>query len=389
MRIPFTSNPAPTIGVELELCLVDRVTGDLVDAATALLEELGAPHPGGEHPKAKHELFACTIEVVTGICQTPAEARDDLLGTLREVADAARRRGLALMSAGTHPFGRSAERAISPSPRYAALVEEMQWTARRLLIFGTHVHVGVRSGEKAIVVVNELQRYLPVLLALSASSPYLEDEDTGMASVRSKVFEALPTAGLPPVLADWADFEAFMGTLLDARCISSIREVWWDVRPHPDFGTVELRMCDAAPTVREVTAIAALAQALVAWIDERDDRGELPPPPRQWTIRENRWLAGRHGLDADLIVDETGTRRPVRELVVELVDALRPVAGRLGSTAELDEVLALAAGRPGYLRQRAVVAGGGEPADVVRALVRELDDELWPPGTASGTGPGA
>jgi carboxylate-amine ligase len=385
VQIPFRHNPTHTLGVELELCIVDRGSGALVDAATELLDELGAGHPGGEHPKAKHELFECTVEVITGVCTTPAEAHDDLLDTLREVADAAGRRGLGLMSAGTHPFGRPADRAISPNPRYAALVEEMQWAARRLLIFGTHVHVGVRSGEKAIVVVNELQRHLPVLLALAASSPYLEDEDTGMASVRSKVFEALPTAGLPPTLAGWADFEAFMGTLIEARCISSIREVWWDIRPHPDFGTVELRMCDAAPTVREVTAIAALAQALVAWIDDLDDRGELGPPPREWTVRENRWLAGRHGLDAELIVDEAGARRPVRDLVAELVETLTPVAVRLGSEAELRDVLALAGltsddapvgSGPGYLRQRQVVAGGGGPAEVVHALVRELDEEL-------------
>jgi carboxylate-amine ligase len=176
-----------------------------------------------------------------------------------------------------------------------------------------------------------------------------------------------------------------MGTLIEARCISSIREVWWDIRPHPDFGTVELRMCDAAPTVREVTAIAALAQALVAWIDDRDDRGELGPPPREWTVRENRWLAGRHGLDAELIVDEAGARRPVRDLVAELVETLTPVAARLGSEAELRDVLVLAGlapadapvgSGPGYLRQRRVIAGGGDAAGVVGALVQELDEEL-------------
>jgi hypothetical protein len=169
----------------------------------------------------------------------------------------------------------------------------MQWPARRLQIFGIHYHVGVRSAEKSIAIANALQFYLAHLLALSASSPYWEGHDTGLASCRVQVFEGLPTAGLPPVIENWADFEQFMHTLVAAEAIKTIREVWWDVRPHPNFGTVELRICDAMPTLREVAAVGALVQCLVHRLDTRLDAGELLYIPREWTIRQNKWLRRR------------------------------------------------------------------------------------------------
>ncbi len=375
MHIDFTINDEPSLGIELELHVVDAVTGDLVSASNEILAELGRPHPGGEHPKAKHELFQSTIEIITGVCSSPAEAKADLQATLEEVREAATKRELTLFSAGTHPFARSCDQLVSPNPRYHALVEEMQWTARRLLICGTHFHVGMRSGEEAIAVFNELQRHLPLFLILSSSSPYLETEDTGLASSRSKVFEALPTAGLPPLVRDWQDFEDFMETLLEAKAISSIREVWWDIRPHPDFGTVELRMCDAAPTLRETTALAALAQTLAAYIAEQHRRGDLPARAREWTIRENRWVAARHGVDAELIVDDRGHRRAARELLKDLIDEIRPTAKQIGAEAELDDLLDLWAIGPSYLRQRRIVESGGTFRDVVASLVEELETD--------------
>lgn len=374
MDIPFTPNPSPTLGVELELHLIDAHTGELAGVAEELLADLGRGHDG-EHPHAKHELFRSTVEIITGICRTPAEARTDLAGTLAEVREAGARLGVVPMSAGTHPTGCPDQQEISPKDRYHALVEEMQWTARRLLICGTHFHVGVPSGEHAIAVLNELLRHLPLLQILSASSPYFEGEDTGMASVRPKIFEGLPTAGLPPEIADWSDFEEFMGTLVTSGVIRSVKEVWWDIRPHPVLGTVELRMCDASPTLREVTAIAGLAQCLVADAVDRYDAGELPPAPRSWTVRENRWLAARHGVNADLIATDAGERRPAELLLEQLVDRLTPVAQRLGATDELADVLDIWAAGPSYLRQRAVVEGGGSLDDVVHHLAGELAAE--------------
>jgi carboxylate-amine ligase len=375
MRIPFNSSPRSTLGVEMELTLVDRPTGALVSAASELLADLGRGHPGDEHPKAKHELLECTVEVITGICETAGEARSDLAATIAQLHAAADARGLALMSAGTHPFSSWHDQVVSPSARYASLIDEMQWTAQRLQIFGLHVHVGTRSGEKAIAIANALTLYLPVFLALSSSSPYWEAHDTGLASARSKVFEALPTAGLPPHLDDWADFERFMHTLVHAEAIKSIREVWWDVRPHPDFGTVELRICDAIPTLRETVALAALAQCLVAHFDRRLDAGDALPVPRDWVMRQNKWLAARYGIDADLIVDEAGTRAPARELVAATLAELAPVAADLDCADELAGVLSILETRPSYARQRGVIARGGTLADVVHHLVAEFETD--------------
>jgi glutamate---cysteine ligase / carboxylate-amine ligase len=288
------------------------------------------------------------------------------------VSTTAPTRGLELICAGTHPFSHWRDQKVSPNPRYASLVKEMQWTAWRLQIFGIHYHVGVRSAEKSIAIANALCAYLPHLLALAASSPYWEGHDTGLASCRTKVFEGLPTAGLPYRMADWAEFEQFMQTLVNAEAIRTIREVWWDIRPHPVFGTVELRMCDGIPTLGEVTALAALSQSLVEWLDRRIDADEKLPVPSEWVVRENKWLAARHGLDAQLIIDERGNRRPARDEIVALVNELDPVADALGCRDELSRVTAILDHGPSYERQRAVVAGGGTLADVVSALVAEL-----------------
>jgi len=375
MAIDFKASERCTLGVEVELQLVDRTTRQLASAASSILAEIGASHPGGEHPKAKHELFESCIELNTGICHTVAEAREDLERTLKEVADGAAARGLSLMCAGSHPFSDWHDQDVSPSPRYAALVEEMQWLARRLQIFGVHFHVGVRSAEKVIAIANVLRTYVPHFLALSASSPYWAGRDTGMASSRSPVFENLPTAGLPYVLSGWAEFEGFMATLLTAGAIKSIREVWWDIRPHPDFGTVEFRICDGIPTLREVSALAALAQCAVHWLDGRIDAGEVLEVPRDWTVRQNKWRAARHGLDAAVIADEAGRQVPLPESVADLVTALGPVAHELGCTDELGYLLDILETGPSYHRQRQVVADGGTLVDVVDALAAELETD--------------
>ncbi len=370
--IDFHHSERASLGVEMELALVDRDTGALVSAASEILAVLGEGHPGGVHPKAKHELFECTVEVITDVCTTVAEARADLADMIAVVSAEAGTRGLAPICVGTHPFSRWRDQTVSPHPRYAGLVEEMQWTAWRLQIFGVHFHVGVRSAEKAIAIANALCAYLPHLLALAASSPYWEGHDTGLASCRTKVFEALPTAGLPYRLADWAEFEQFMEALVNAQAIRTIREVWWDIRPHPVFGTVELRMCDGIPTLREVSALAALAQCLVESFDRRIDAGAELPAPREWLVRENKWLAARHGIEAQLIVDEHGNRRPARDEIVALVDELAPVADALACGDELEGVAGILERRPSYQRQRAVVEEGGALTDVVASLVAEL-----------------
>ncbi|MBV9097829.1 MAG: glutamate--cysteine ligase [Frankiaceae bacterium] len=374
MQIPFTSSPRSSLGVEWELELVDVETRELARgrAASDILDELGAPH-GGEHPKAKHELLESCIEVITGVCTTVDEAVADLAGTVEEVRAAAERRGLGLMCSGTHPFTDWATQEISPNPRYAKLIEDMQWLARRLQIFGVHVHVGVRSPDKAIPIVNALTAYIPHFLALSASSPYWMGTDTGLASARSKVFEGLPTAGLPYQLSGWDDFEQFMETLISAQTISTIREVWWDVRPHPQFGTVELRICDGLPTLFEIGWAAALSQCLVEMFNSQLDKGYTLPMPKGWTVRENKWRAARYGVDAEIIVDETGRTVPLRDALGELVHDLNPIAERLGCVDQLCRIPQILEMGPSYARQRAVAAAnGGDLTAVVDALMAEM-----------------
>jgi len=375
VHIQFNASERSSLGVEVELEIVDRRTRELASAATDILTEIGAGHPGGEHPKAKHELFECTIEIITGICATVAEAREDLGTTLKEVAAAAERRNLAMLCSGTHPFSDWHDQQISPDPRYGRLVDEMQWLARRMQIFGVHFHVGVRSAEKSIAIANALTAYIPHFLALSASSPYWHGRDTGLASCRSKVFENLPTAGLPYRLNDWAEFEKFMETLVNAQAITSIREVWWDIRPHPDFGTVELRICDGIPTLGEVAGLAALAQSLVEWLDTLIDRGYTLPVPREWVIRVNKWRAARYGVEAEIIGDDQGTRVPVAQSIRELVEELSPVASRLGCLDELRSNLDVLEHGPSYLRQRRVVEAGGGPVDIVDSLLSEMETD--------------
>ena len=302
-----------------------------------------------------------------------AEAKADLQATLDDVRAAAARRGLGVMCSGTHPITDWATQEISPSPRYARLVDQMQWLARQLQIFGVHVHVGVRAPEKAVPIVNALTYYVPHFLALSASSPFWMGADTGLASARSKVFEQLPTAGLPYQLSGWEQFEELMETLIASRAVQSVREVWWDIRPHPGFGTVELRICDGLPTLREVGAVAALSQCLVDQFDTQLDRGYSLPKPTSWLVRENKWRAARYGLDARILIDDSGATRPLQDAVLELIDDLSPLAGRLGCSAELADAAHIIETGASYQRQRDVARRhDGDLRAVVDSLIEEM-----------------
>ncbi len=332
---------------------------------------------GGEHPKAKHELLQSCVEVITGICQTVAEARADLAGTVAEVSKHAADLNLGVMCSGTHPMTDWATQQVTQNERYLSLMERNQWMARQLQIFGVHVHCGVRAPEKAIPIVNALLGYLPHFLALSASSPYWIGSDTGLASYRSKIFEALPTAGLPYQLSGWDAFEKYMDALVSSNSIQTIREVWWDIRPHPGFGTVELRICDGIPTLDEITCVAALAQCLVERFDRQLDDGYTLPEPRPWLVRENKWRAARYGLDAEIVVDNSGSVRPVKDAINDLIEDLLPIARRLECATELQSISALMQRGASYQRQRAVAAANdGDLVPVVDSLLAEMRDGL-------------
>jgi glutamate---cysteine ligase / carboxylate-amine ligase len=370
--IEFNSSVRSSLGVEWELQLVDLESRELVAAADGVLEALGAGHPGGEHPKAKHELLQSTIEIITGICQNVDEAQADLAATLAEVQSAAAERGVGVLCAGTHPFTDWQTQLVSDNERYHQLMQTMQWLARRLQIFGVHVHVGVRDRDKAMPILNALTTYIPHLLALSASSPFWVGADTGLASARCKVFEALPTAGLPYQLRDWTEFEGYLQTLVNTRTIETIREVWWDIRPHPGFGTVELRVFDGLPTLTEIGVVAALSQCLVERFDDELDRGLALPFPKGWVVRENKWRAARYGLEAEIIVDNDDHTAPLRASLAQLVVELMPYAERLGCAHHLDNVERLLTVGSSYQRQRRVADGGPDLTPVVDSLLAEM-----------------
>ena len=376
MEIPFTPSERRSLGVEWELQLVDLNTRELTSASIEILADL-LPHGGDEHAKVKHELLQCTLEVITGVCGTVAEARADLTQSVTAVQAAAAARGVGVLCAGTHPTSHWLDQKITPNPRYEALVEELQWVARRFQIFGVHIHVGVTSRDKVLPIVNAMAGYLPHFLALTASSPFWIGHDTGLASARSKVFEALPRAGLPYQLSGWDEFERYMETMVQAKAIESVREVWWDVRPHPDLGTVELRVCDGLPTLDEITVVAALTQCLVERFDREIEAGAQLTMPDGWILRENKWRAARFGLDAAIIANDGRTVVPVKQALLRLVGELMPIANTLGCADELrgiDRILTVGAS---YQRQRAVAeASGGDLTKVVDSLLEEMASGL-------------
>src|SRR3954469_12706475 len=354
MAIEWNPSRGATLGVEWEVQLIDGETKMLRQDAGKLLDQLPVDDDTGEHPRIRHELMQSTLELVTGICSTVSEAKDDLAATIIELQRMSAEHGILLACAGTHPVSDWRDAAMAPIQRYAELVEQMQWLARRIQTFGLHVHVGIRDGRKAMPIVNALAAYLPHFLAITASSPFWCGYDTGLASSRSVTFGALPTAGPPHRLTDWKQFEDYMDTLLRAGSIRSIKEVWWDIRPHPDFGTVEIRMSDGVPTLREVGMVAALSQCLVQLFDAQLDRGYSLPCPASWVVRDNKWRATRYGLDADVIVDDPGTTAPVRDVPYDPGRELPPVAGRLGCADELAVLGEVLEGGSSAERQRAI-----------------------------------
>jgi glutamate---cysteine ligase / carboxylate-amine ligase len=377
VAIAWTPSSGPTLGIEWEVQLIDAQTRLLRQDAGVVLAGLRGLEESGEHPKMRHELMQSTVEVVTGICGTVAEAKADLGMTIKELQRTAEPHGIVLAGAGTHPLSDWRDAKMAPSQRYSELVEQIQWPARRLQTMATHVHVGLRDADRAMPIVNALATYLPHLLGLTASSPYWSGIDTGLSSCRSVVFGALPNTGPPPGLADWKSFEDYMDTQLRAGTIRTIKEVWWDVRPHPDFGTIETRIADAVPTFREVGMLAAIVQCLVQLFDTQLDRGYQLPRRSSWVIRDNKWRATRYGLDAVVITDDSGATAPLRDEVFELLRDLEPVAWRLGCVEELavaSEVLEYGASSE---RQRAAHAADADLTSVVDALVTEFAEDRF------------
>ncbi len=323
-----------TLGVEEEYMLLDGETFDLVQHVDTMLTAV----EGHElEPRITPELMQSVLEIATPVCHTPAEVREQLVRLRSYVSDVARAKGLRVGSAGTHPFSLFERQRITAKDRYRALVDQMQYVARRELIFGMHVHVAVDDPEKAIQVVNGLIVHLPELVALSSSSPFWRGEPTGLRSSRHMVFAAFPRSGPPPRFRDYAEYAQVVNQLEKTGCIQDYTHIWWDIRLHPRLGTIEVRICDAVTRLEDVVAITAYCQALVRLYAEQVERGEEVPSYHRILTTENKWLAARYGLAAPVMDLHTGRRNriPVAALIRRTLEAIEAVARDLGSVDEL------------------------------------------------------
>ena len=377
MKIDFASSRQSTLGVEWELALVDAETGELASVAKEVLRGVAAKHPelneDDEHPHIKQELLLNTVELVTGICNTVAEAKADLSSSLAAVRDVTDPMGVEIFCAGSHPFSPPQLQPVTDKERYAKLIDRTQWWGRQMVIYGVHVHVGLDSRDKVLPVLDGLVNYFPQFQALSASSPFWGGEDTGYASQRALMFQQLPTAGLPFQFASWEDFESYAQDMFTTGVIDSLSEIRWDIRPVPHFGTIEMRICDGLASLEEVGAIAALTQCLVDEFSTTLDNGGTIPTMPPWHVQENKWRAARYGLDAIIILDAAGNEQLVTDHIRETVARLEPVAVKLGCTAELADVLKIIDRGSGYQRQRRVAAEhGGDLRAVVLDLVQQM-----------------
>jgi carboxylate-amine ligase len=347
--------------------LLDGETFDLVQHIDTVLAAVS----GSElEPRINPELMQSVLEITTPVCRTAGDALTELRRLRAYVGDVARGKGLRLGSAGTHPFSLFERQRITARDRYRALVDQMQYIARRELIFGMHVHVGVDDPEKAIQVVNGLLVHVASLLALSANSPFWRGEATGLASMRQMIFAAFPRSGPPPRFRDYAEYAEVVGQLEKTGCIADYTHIWWDIRLHPRLGTVEIRVCDGITRVEEAAALAAYCQALVKLYSEQYDRGEPIPSYHRVLTTENKWLAARYGLEAPVMDLETGKRNriPVAQIVRRTLRQIEPHARELGSERELDGIRGILARGNGADRQQRVFNANRDIVEVVSEI---------------------
>jgi carboxylate-amine ligase len=365
--LEFQSNRKPTIGIELELGLVDVATMNLSSSFNALIERL----PDGGGGRFKPEIIQSVIEINTDVCDSVREVESELRGRLGVVEAAADTLGLTLWWGGLHPFAKCSEQIVTPDERYLRLVEQLQILARRMVTFGLHVHVGVDSGDKAVMICDRILRHLPTLLALSSSSPYWEGQATGLQSYRSKVMELLPTAGLPPLMRNWSEYVWLVNHMVDTGFIETIRELWWDVRPHHNFGTVEVRMCDMPGNLEDTLALSALIHCLIKALSDEIDQGAYQHDCHPMMARQNKWRASRFGVGAQFVDAPNHQVRSVLQIVTDLVDQLQPVADELGCTEYLQRCRQMAAG-PTWADQQLAIAG---ESGSLEAVVRQLTEQ--------------
>jgi carboxylate-amine ligase len=360
------TGPSYTLGIEEELMIIDAETLELTNSIEGLLDALGeVPREGFVKP----ELMESVCEIATTPCSGAHEAGEQLRALRREVQSVAADRGLAIGSAGTHPFAMWEDQRIVSRPRYRDLVAGLQFVARQELIFGIHVHVGLDDPDKAIHVTNGIRVHLPILLALSANSPFWRADQSGLLSTRTPIFRAFPRVGIPPRYDSFEDWSKRIDFMVGSRVISDYTYLWYDVRPHPNFGTVEIRVMDSQTRVEHTVALAALIQAMVKELAEHYEAGKRLARYPYEMLDENKWLAARHGLDAQLVdLPKTG-RVLASDLARRLMDRLRPHAEELGGASEFEELEDILDHGNGASRQVVVYEANHDLREVVAEIV--------------------
>jgi carboxylate-amine ligase len=363
----FGSGEPYTLGVEEEYQLLDGNSFDLVQHIETMLAAIS----GHElEARINPELMQSVIEITTPVCKNAGDVMRELTKLRSYVTEIARERLMRVGSSGTHPFSLFERQRITAKDRYRALIDQMQYIARRELIFGMHVHVAVDGPEKAIQVVNGLLPQLSPLLALSASSPFWRGEPTGLASSRQMVFSAFPRSGPPPRFRDYMDYAEVVGQLERSGCIADYTHIWWDIRLHPRLGTVEIRICDAVTRVEDAVAIAAYCQALVKLLSEQFDSGEEIPSYHRILTSENKWLAARYGLEAPVMDLGSGRRNrvPVARIVRRTLAEIEPHARDLGSERELEGIHGILARGNSADRQLRIFNSNRDIVEVAREI---------------------
>jgi len=360
-----------TIGVEEEFQIIDPTTSELRSHVSQLVAATSANL--GE--QVKREMHQSIVEIGTKICENVDELRVDMHHTRGELVRSAESVGLYVAASGTHPFSNWIDQVISPGERYKNIVEELQQLARSLLIFGMHVHVAVPDRTTMIDLMNMVRYFLPHLLALSTSSPFWMGRNTGLKSFRTTVFRRFPRTGIPDHFDSWSEYEDYVGLLIKLRCIDNAKKIWWDVRPHPVFGTLEFRICDVTPRIEDAIAIAALSQAIVVKLHYLYTKNMGYRMYPRALIEENKWRAARWGVEGNLIDFGKQAEVPMRELGEELLDFVDDVVDDLGSRSALAPIERILREGTSAERQLKTYAETGDLKAVVRQIVEETRGE--------------
>ncbi|SRR5579871_661940 len=373
-----------TIGVEEEHQIVDPVSGELRSHISQLIAA-SAPSLGEQ---IKQEMHQSIVEVGTNICADVKELRREMYHMRGQLSAAASRVGLAIAAAGTHPFADWKDQVISPGERYQNIVEELQQLARSLLIFGLHVHVAMPDRATTIDLMNMTRYFLPHLLALSTSSPFILGRDTGLKSYRTTIFRRFPRTGIPDTYGSWSEYENYVNLLVELRCMDNAKKIWWDIRPHPYFGTLEFRICDVPTRVEDTICIAALCQALIVKLYKLYTQNQGFRVYHRSLIEENKWRAVRWGIEGKLI--DFGKRKevPMRDLALELLDFVDDVVDELGSRSAVERVLTILREGTSAERQLAVFKRTGDIKAVVQHLIRETMEGVPELATETSSTPG-